>query len=119
MSVTQSCILAQIARAKLLSNLNRPNYNLRILVGHVNLLDSLIAALISAEWEQELWFRQSIRDAAFLDQSDGQYIDPATKERKHGQQSDKFASLKYLVFATIDGCYTSDILRQIASTTSS
>lgn len=40
-----------------------PDHNLRLLVGHANLLDSLMLELADAEREQESWFNQSVRNA--------------------------------------------------------
>jgi len=64
MSVTQAYFLAHKARAKLSSEAARPDHNLRLLVGHANLLDSLMLDLAEAEREQESWFNQSVRGAA-------------------------------------------------------
>jgi len=64
MSITQTYYLAHKARAKLSSEASRPDHNLRLLVGHANLLDSLMLELHDAEREQESWFNQSVRSAA-------------------------------------------------------
>ncbi|KAI1373442.1 hypothetical protein F4677DRAFT_429677 [Hypoxylon crocopeplum] len=64
MSVTQTYFLAHKARAKLSNEAARPDHNLRLLVGHANLLDSLMLDLADAEREQESWFNQSVRGAA-------------------------------------------------------
>jgi len=64
MSVTQAYFLAHKARGKLSSEAARPDHNLRLLVGHANLLDSLMLDLAEAEREQESWFNQSVRGAA-------------------------------------------------------
>ncbi|KAI0480136.1 hypothetical protein GGR56DRAFT_255096 [Xylariaceae sp. FL0804] len=63
MSITQTYFLAHKARAKLSSEAARPDHNLRLLVGHANLLDSLMIDLAEAEREQESWFNQSVRGA--------------------------------------------------------
>ncbi|KAI1505423.1 hypothetical protein F5X99DRAFT_367929 [Biscogniauxia marginata] len=63
MSVTQTYFLAHKARAKLSTEAARPDHNLRLLVGHANLLDSLMLDLADAEREQESWFNQSVRGA--------------------------------------------------------
>ncbi|KAI0535631.1 hypothetical protein GGR58DRAFT_436338 [Xylaria digitata] len=63
MSITQTYFLAHKARAKLSSEAARPDHNLRLLVGHANLLDSLMLDLADAEREQESWFNQSVRGA--------------------------------------------------------
>ncbi|KAK0753124.1 hypothetical protein B0T18DRAFT_385244 [Schizothecium vesticola] len=64
MSITQAYFLAHKARSKLSSEAGRPDHNLRLLVGHANLLDSLMLDLAEAEREQESWFNQSVRGAA-------------------------------------------------------
>ncbi|KAI1640158.1 hypothetical protein F4809DRAFT_517924 [Biscogniauxia mediterranea] len=76
MSITQTYFLAHKARAKLSTEAARPDHNLRLLVGHANLLDSLMLDLADAEREQESWFNQSVRGAA-----------PKTEER-HVQWAD-------------------------------
>ncbi|KAK4180061.1 hypothetical protein QBC36DRAFT_321138 [Triangularia setosa] len=63
MSIAQTYFLAHKARAKLSSEAARPDHNLRLLVGHANLLDSLMLELADAEREQESWFNQSVRGA--------------------------------------------------------
>lgn len=63
MSVTQTYYLAHTARGKLSSEAARSDHNLRLLVGHANLLDSLMLELAEAEQEQESWFNQSVRKA--------------------------------------------------------
>ncbi|KAI0971854.1 hypothetical protein F4678DRAFT_432305 [Xylaria arbuscula] len=80
MSITQTYFLAHKARAKLSSEAARPDHNLRLLVGHANLLDSLMIDLADAEREQESWFNQSVRGATT----------PKTEER-HIQWADSVA----------------------------
>ncbi|KAF4631102.1 hypothetical protein G7Y89_g7024 [Cudoniella acicularis] len=63
MSVTQTYYLAHTARGKLSSEAARADHNLRLLVGHANLLDSLMVELAEAEQEQESWFNQSVKKA--------------------------------------------------------
>jgi hypothetical protein len=64
MSVSQTYFLAHTARGKLSSEASRADHNLRLLVGHANLLDSLMLELAEAEQEQETWFNQSVRTAS-------------------------------------------------------
>jgi hypothetical protein len=64
MSITQTYFLAHKARAKLSNEAAQPDHNLRLLVGHANLLDSLMLDLAEAEREQESWFNQSVKGAA-------------------------------------------------------
>jgi hypothetical protein len=77
MSVTQTYYLAHKARAKLSREAAQPDHNLRLLVGHANLLDSLMLDLADAEREQESWFNQSVRGAS-----------QAKSEEKHIQWAD-------------------------------
>ncbi|KAI0181099.1 hypothetical protein GGR52DRAFT_18813 [Hypoxylon sp. FL1284] len=79
MSVRQTYFLAHKARAKLSHEAARPDHNLRLLVGHANLLDSLMVDLAEAQREQESWFNQSVRGAS-----------PKTEER-HVQWADEVA----------------------------
>lgn len=64
MSITQSYYLAHKARSKLSREAARSDHNLRLLVGHANLLDSLMLDLAEAEREQEFWFNQSVCGAS-------------------------------------------------------
>lgn len=64
MSITQTYFLAHTARGKLSSEAARSDHNLRLLVGHANLLDTLMVELAEAEQEQESWFNQSVRGAS-------------------------------------------------------
>lgn len=77
MSITQTYYLAHTARGKLSSEAARSDHNLRLLVGHANLLDSLMVELAEAEQEQESWFNQSVRKAS------------KSEEPKHIQWADK------------------------------
>ncbi|KAM0221789.1 hypothetical protein ACHAQD_004959 [Fusarium lateritium] len=63
MSITQTYYLAHKARAKLSREAAQSDHDLRLLVGHANLLDSLMLELADAEREQERWFNQSVRGA--------------------------------------------------------
>lgn len=64
MSVTQTYYLAHKARAKLSREAAQADHDLRLLVGHANLLDSLMLELADAEQQQERWFNQSVRGAS-------------------------------------------------------
>ncbi|KAK5001181.1 hypothetical protein LTR66_000058 [Elasticomyces elasticus] len=63
MSLTQTYFVASAARTKLGREAGRPDHDLRLLVGHANLLDSLMIELADAEREQEAWFNHSVRKA--------------------------------------------------------
>lgn len=60
MSITQTYYLAHTARGKLTREASRADHDLRLLVGHANLLDSLMLDLADAEQEQERWFNQTV-----------------------------------------------------------
>lgn len=60
MSITQTYFLAHSARGKLSKEASRADHDLRLLVGHANLLDSLMVDLATAEQEQEQWFTKSV-----------------------------------------------------------
>jgi len=63
MSITQTYFLAHAARGKLSKEAARSDHDLRLLVGHANLLDSLMIDLANAEQEQESWFNKSLSGA--------------------------------------------------------
>lgn len=64
MSLTQTYYLAHSARGKLSKEAARSDHDLRLLVGHANLLDGLMLDLADAEREQESWFNNTVRGAA-------------------------------------------------------
>lgn len=74
MSITQTYYLAHKARAKLSREASMPDHNLRLLVGHANLLDSLMLELADAEREQESWFNQSVRSASHSERKEDRHI---------------------------------------------
>lgn len=88
MSVTQAYFLAHKARAKLSSEAARPDHNLRLLVGHANLLDSLMLDLAEAEREQESWFNQSVRGATKSDERHIQWADSIVEQPEHDWQAE-------------------------------
>lgn len=77
MSLTQTYYLAHTARSKLSKEAARADHELRLLVGHANLLDGLMLELADAEREQESWFNQTVKGAA-----------KASEEPKHIQWID-------------------------------
>jgi hypothetical protein len=64
MSLTQTYYIAASARSKLGKEACRADHNLRLLVGHANLLDSLMVELQDAERQQEQWFNQTMAKAS-------------------------------------------------------
>ncbi|KAG7293981.1 hypothetical protein NEMBOFW57_004042 [Staphylotrichum longicolle] len=87
MSIAQTYFLAYKARAKLSSEAARPDHNLRLLLGHANLLDSLILELAVAEREQESWFNQSVRGASHSSSSTTS-TSTSTSQDRHIQWAD-------------------------------
>ncbi|SLM41495.1 hypothetical protein LPUS_12549 [Lasallia pustulata] len=63
MSLTQTYYLAHTARGKLSHEASQADHDLRLLVGHANLLDTLMLDLAEAEREQESWFDQTVKSA--------------------------------------------------------
>ena len=63
MSITQTYFLAHTARGKLAKEASRADHDLRLLVGHANLLDELMLDLANAEQEQENWFNRTVSGA--------------------------------------------------------
>lgn len=86
MSITQTYFLAHKARAKLSHEAAMPDHNLRLLVGHANLLDSLMLELADAEREQESWFNQSVRNA-----SQHENTSPVDNKNEHIQWANTIA----------------------------
>lgn len=77
MSLTQTYYLAHTARGKLSKEAARGDHELRLLVGHANLLDGLMLDLANAEREQESWFNQTVKNNT-----------KAVEEPKHIQWAD-------------------------------
>ncbi|KAF2431270.1 hypothetical protein EJ08DRAFT_194001 [Tothia fuscella] len=81
MSLTQTYYVASSARAKLGKEACRPDHNLRLLVGHANLLDSLMLELQDAEREQEAWFNSTIQKVQKSDEPKHiQWLDTIVQE---------------------------------------
>jgi hypothetical protein len=59
MTVTQTYRLAHTARGKLSAEASRGEYDLRVLVGHANLLDNIMIDLADAEKEQEASYQSN------------------------------------------------------------
>ncbi|KAK3679230.1 hypothetical protein LTR78_000791 [Recurvomyces mirabilis] len=92
MSLTQTYYVASTARSKLGREANKSDHNLRLLVGHANLLDSLMLELSSAEQEQERWFNESVQKANKPDQPKHiQWIDTIAEaeEMEEDDESDE------------------------------
>src|SRR5579859_7226546 len=90
MSVTQTYYLAHTARGKLSHEAAKADHNLRLLVGHANLLDSLMLDLAEAEQEQESWFNQSVKAATKTAEEPKhiQWADTIVEEPEHDWQAE-------------------------------
>ncbi|KAI5465657.1 hypothetical protein BGZ63DRAFT_374176 [Mariannaea sp. PMI_226] len=88
MSITQTYYLAHKARAKLSREASQPDHDLRLLVGHANLLDSLMIELADAEREQERWFNQSVRGSSSKQDRHVQWADQTIQEEYESDSSD-------------------------------
>ena len=89
MSLTQTYYIASSARAKLGREASRPDHNLRRLVGHANMLDSLMFDLQEAELSQERWFNQTIQRAEKSEESKHiQWADTIVEEEENEDDSD-------------------------------
>jgi len=88
MSITQTYYLAHKARGKLSHEAARSDHNLRLLVGHANLLDSLMLELADAEREQESWFNQSVRGATKQEDRHIQWADKIVEDPEEDWQAE-------------------------------
>jgi len=89
MSLTQTYYIASSARAKLGKEACRPDHNLRLLVGHANLLDSLMLDLQDAEREQEAWFNQTVQKAQKAEEPKHiQWADTIVEEEEEQEEDD-------------------------------
>jgi len=89
MSLTQTYYVASSARTKLGKEACRPDHNLRLLVGHANLLDSLMLELHDAEREQEAWFNQTVQKAQKAEEPKHiQWADTIVEEEEESDSED-------------------------------
>jgi len=80
MSLTQTYYIAASARSKLGKEASRADHDLRLLVGHANLLDSLMIDLQDAERQQEQWFNQTMAKASKAEDRHIQWADSISEE---------------------------------------
>jgi hypothetical protein len=80
MSLTRTYAVASTARSKLGREASRADHNLRRLVGHANLLDTLMIDLADAEREQEAWFNSSVSKASPSESRHIQWFDSIQEE---------------------------------------
>jgi len=89
MSLTQTYYIAASARSKLGKEAGRPDHDLRLLVGHANLLDALMIELHEAEREQEAWFNQTVRKVSTNEERKHiEWADTIVEEREEDEDED-------------------------------
>lgn len=87
MSLTQTYYIAASARSKLGKEACRADHDLRLLVGHANLLDSLMLELADAEREQEAWFNQTVNKASKAEeQRHIQWVDTIAEDPEEDEE---------------------------------
>jgi len=80
MSITQTYFLAHSARGKLSKEASRADHDLRLLVGHANMLDHLMIDLANAEQEQERWFNKSVSGASEPEEEQAEHVETIVEE---------------------------------------
>lgn len=88
MSLTRTYAVASTARSKLGREASRADHNLRRLVGHANLLDTLMIDLADAEREQEAWFNSSVSKASPSESRHIQWFDSIQEDFEDDSDSD-------------------------------
>lgn len=79
-SITQTYYIAHTVRKKLDREASRADHDLRLLVGHANLLDSLMLDYADTKREHEEWFNKSVNDTTKASQKESQHIRWASTE---------------------------------------
>jgi len=80
MSIAQTYFLAHSARGKLSKEAARPDHDLRLLVGHANMLDSLMLDLANAEQEQERWFNNIVSGSQEEEEERHRHVETIVEE---------------------------------------
>jgi hypothetical protein len=93
MSITQTYFLAHSARGKLSKEAARPDHDLRLLVGHANMLDSLMIDLANAEQEQERWFNNIVGGSTSEEESSSPKVETIMEEVEEEEQSEDEAEV--------------------------
>ncbi|KAJ4305460.1 hypothetical protein N0V90_000991 [Kalmusia sp. IMI 367209] len=96
MSLTQTYYIAASARSKLGKEACRADHDLRLLVGHANLLDSLMVELQDAERQQEAWFHSTVAKAQKSEENRHiQWADSIVEEEDDDDSSDSDSDSDY------------------------
>lgn len=90
MSLSQTYRVAHTARGKLSSEASRGDHDLRLLVGHANLLDSLMVELQDAERDQERWFNSTVaaNKASDAQPRKVQWVDQVVRDVEEDDEED-------------------------------
>lgn len=88
MSITQTYFLAHSARGKLSKEASRPDHDLRLLVGHANMLDSLMLDLANAEQEQERWFNKTVSGAHEEEEETQSHVETIQEEAEEEEDAE-------------------------------
>ncbi|ETI20460.1 hypothetical protein G647_08496 [Cladophialophora carrionii CBS 160.54] len=93
MSITQTYFLAHSARGKLSKEAARPDHDLRLLVGHANMLDSLMLDLATAEQEQERWFNSIVNGSQEEEgEKSSRHVETIVEEPEHDWEAEDATS---------------------------
>jgi len=80
-------MVASSARTKLGREASKADHNLRRLVGHANLLDSLMLELRDAERQQDAWFSQSVKAAKKEEDRHIQWADTIVEDEEDAEEA--------------------------------
>jgi hypothetical protein len=102
MSLTSVYFLAHSARGKLSKEASRADHDLRLLVGHANMLDSLMIDLANAEQEQERWFSKSVASAKESEAPEPQELpeDADSMEEEDSEEEDEETKPETIITTT-------------------
>jgi hypothetical protein len=94
MSVAQIYLLAHIARARLLREAAQPDCDLRLVVGHANMLDSLMPELANAQQKLHRWFNNTVSGSHKDEWNRHQHAKFSMEEADHSWEAEDVASSK-------------------------
>ncbi|KAI3281362.1 hypothetical protein DTO002I6_9861 [Penicillium roqueforti] len=96
-SITQTYYLAHTVRKKLYREASRTDHDLRLLVGHANLLDSLTLEYADTKRDHEQWFNNTVNGATKASQDESRHIQWAStvvEEAKEDWNSEDASDLE-------------------------
>lgn len=109
LSLMQTAFLAQEAQGKLFKEAAKGDHDLRLLVGHVSMLNFITLDLANAEKEQERWLSRSPRSTRDDEESEQEHIEIVVEDPE-GELEATYAN-------SFDGDSESDEEEQLKSTT--